>query len=355
MTTQLETYQNQVAELYLVFFGRAPDAEGMSHWIDALSNGATIHDLAVGFSKSDEYQSHYGDLSASEAIRRFYQNALDREADRLGLDYWLDKIDQGHTFYEVAVGKIEAAFNGGDNVDTDDTAIVRNKVEVSKYVSLTLASNDQQLVDGALDGVTDDPISVTLVNEALSKLNTSGSREINGSPFPDTLIGGNGDDTIIGQAGPDVLVGKGGRDTFKFRHDDGGNTLETADVIYDFGLHDTLIAELSIYGRIDTNDFLTSQDIVVSDSGTFISSYEGFASLADERIQYYAMNGKEGAFPYIYVVTDVGGSGDAWVVLNREDYTSFDDNDSLIILKDFGSDFDPQLMNFEPSYGSFDW
>lgn len=355
MSSDLQTYQNQVAELYIVFFGRAPDAEGMNHWVQALSNGATIHDLAVGFSKSDEYQSHYGDLGASEAIHRFYQNALDREADGRGLGYWLSKINQGHTFYEVAVGKIEAAFAGGDDVDANDTAIVRNKVEVAKYVSLTLASNDQQLVDGAFDGVTDDPISVTLVNEALSNLNKSGSREINGGPFSDTLIGGNGDDTIIGKAGPDVLVGKGGRDTFKFRHDDSGNTLETADIIYDFGLEDTLIAELSIYGRIDTNDMLTSQDIVVSDMGTFIENYEDFASLADERIQYYAMNGQEGALPYIYVVTDVGGSGDAWVVLNREDHTSFDDNDSLVILKNFGSDFDPSLMNFEPSYGSFDW
>lgn len=47
MSSDLQTYQNQVAELYIVFFGRAPDAEGMNHWVQALSNGATIHDLAV--------------------------------------------------------------------------------------------------------------------------------------------------------------------------------------------------------------------------------------------------------------------------------------------------------------------
>ncbi|UOD50388.1 DUF4214 domain-containing protein [Orrella daihaiensis] len=344
MSSDLQTYQNQVAELYIVFFGRAPEAEGMNHWVQALSNGATIHDLAVGFSKSDEYQSHYGDLSASEAIRRFYQNALDRAADPRGLDYWLNKIDQGHTFYEVAVGKIEAAFAGGDDVDTNDTAIVRNKVEVAKYVALTLASNDQQLVDGALDGVTTDPSQVLRVKAALTNMSISLPQHIEGTAGSDTLIGGSSNDRIIGHAGADVLIGNEGADTFRFEPGDSGTTLESADVIIDFNAdEDRLTSDLSFWGPGSPFEIM-ERFVWIEETGP--ESFYELESRVNEVFSKGFDDPRAEKIPYIYVVPNAADSGDTWVILNREDHRSFGGNDSLIILRGVGEDYEISPLNF---------
>lgn len=216
MATQLEIYQNQVAELYIVFFGRAPDADGMNYWVQALSNGSTINEIAAGFAKSEEFQSTYGSLSSSDAIHQFYQNALNREADADGLAFWLNKLQQGHTFAEIALGKIETAFAGGDKVHPEDTAIVRNKVEIAKYVSLVLASNDAKLAADAFDGLTVDPSSISAVEDRLYTQADPQSQTIEGTPHHDVLVGGAGDDTITGRGGSDVLTGGAGADTFVY-------------------------------------------------------------------------------------------------------------------------------------------
>lgn len=345
MSSDLTTYQNQVAELYLVFFGRPPEAQGMDHWVQALSNGASLHDVAASFAQSDEYESLYGQFSREEAIQRFYQNALDRPADQEGLDYWSDKIDQGHTFYEVAVGKIEAAFAGGDTVHPDDTAIVRNKVEIAKYVAVTLASDDLELVDGAFDGVTANSLSVPLVKTALSNLGNSEPEHIQGTAGSDTLIGGSSNDRIIGHAGVDILVGKAGADSFEFAVGDSGLTLESADVIMDFNAAaDHLISDLSVWGSGSPEQIMGR--LVWIEDEIAPSSFAEFVYQANETFSKGFADPRAEKLPYIYVVPDVAQSGDVWVILNREDYQSFGGNDSLIILKGIADSFEIRPENF---------
>ena len=43
MAVVTQTMQDQVTELYLGFFGRAPDAAGFGYWTEKLANGtATV-------------------------------------------------------------------------------------------------------------------------------------------------------------------------------------------------------------------------------------------------------------------------------------------------------------------------
>lgn len=41
MAVVTQAMQDQVTELYIAFFGRAPDASGFSFWTNALANGKT--------------------------------------------------------------------------------------------------------------------------------------------------------------------------------------------------------------------------------------------------------------------------------------------------------------------------
>lgn len=148
--------QNQVSELYITFFGRAPDAEGMGHWVQALANGATVEEIGTAFANSPEFVSNYGGLTPAEAINKFYQNTLGRDADSAGLEYWENLIvNQGVSFATVAYSIVNTAFagEGNPNVNQDDVALVNNKVTIAKYFSLTLASNDFALAQTAFVGV----------------------------------------------------------------------------------------------------------------------------------------------------------------------------------------------------------
>ena len=339
MATPLETYQNQVAELYIVFFGRAPEAQGMNHWVQALKDGLTMSEIGAHFEMSAEYQSRYGGLStiegslySTEQIKRFYQNTFERDADPVGLDYWLKQIQQGKTLADVAIAKVQAAFVGADGVDTNDTAIVRNKVEVAKYVSLTLASNDADLVDGAFDGITAEPGSVTSTEGRLAAQAAGRSgrviegddqaQTLTGGPGPDTIMGGAGDDTIVGEAGADSLSGGSSADVFVYASGATGEKLSTADRITDF--------EPGV-DKIKTNlpNFSWTEVLIEDSSTAEIDNYGDFVSRASEAF---------GTGYPVYVVSNPV-VGDTWVAINNGGSPlAFGEGDSLIILQGIQND-----------------
>ena len=348
MATQLQTYQNQVAELYIVFFGRAPDAQGMNHWVQALSNGSTINEIAAGFAKSKEFQSTYGSLSNSDAIHRFYQNALDRDADKDGLAFWLNKLQQGHTFDEIALGKIETASAGADTAHPEDTAIVRNKIEIAKYVSLVLASNDAELAAGAFDGLTTDPGSVSTVEQRLYKQADPQGQTIDGTASSEVLTGTAGADMITGGKGADTLTGGLGEDTFIFSLGDSGVTLETADVITDFGSldgidikawngdHNYRLGDLASFDPIDLITIEESYYGPSSESDAFVL----FAADADQAFSGPDQSENSSTqFPTVYIQTNVNGSKDAWMVINIKNVGEFDAEDSVVVLEGVGSGY----------------
>lgn len=359
MTTQQETYHNQVAELYIVFFGRAPDAEGMSHWVRALSHGAaTMNDLADEFARSAEYREMYGDLStitygqaeASQAIHRFYKNALAREPDADGLAFWLNKLKQGHSFADIAVGKIETAFAGGDNSHPEDTAIVRNKVEIAKYVALELGTSATHVVARAFDGVTSDPASVRAMQDKLFAQADSEPKTLEGGSGRDVLIGGIGNDRFSGGPGADVFTGALGHDIFVFEAGDSGVTLATADVVTDFSLgkdHIQMNDLVSRHSRVD--EFVWIEDF--NDFEFFLqhSSFDSFTRAVADKFQTAAQdreNNQVQGIPRVYAVIDIFDSGNTWMVINRGDPTQFNAEDSLVILEGVDHRSELGISNF---------
>ncbi|MDZ4254019.1 MAG: putative Ig domain-containing protein [Sulfuritalea sp.] len=61
-----------------------------------------------------------------------------------------------------------------------------------------------------------------------------GHNQLDGLGGNDTLLGGAGADVLMGGMGADRLVGGTGADVFVFAAGDGGSTLATADLLYDF-------------------------------------------------------------------------------------------------------------------------
>ncbi len=98
-TISEENYKLLV-ELYIAFFNRVPDAEGLSYWIDQIKSGLLIdqvannfYNAAIAFSNLTNYSEA---MSNEDFIKIIYKNVLGRsDVDDEGLNYWSKSLANG--------------------------------------------------------------------------------------------------------------------------------------------------------------------------------------------------------------------------------------------------------------------
>ncbi|OWW18991.1 DUF4214 domain-containing protein [Noviherbaspirillum denitrificans] len=88
-------------ELYVAFFNRVPDADGLEYWIGQFKGGLSIKQIAESFySAGVQFSSLTGfsaNMSDAAFINVVYKNVLGRSdgADAGGLDYWTKALASG--------------------------------------------------------------------------------------------------------------------------------------------------------------------------------------------------------------------------------------------------------------------
>lgn len=145
-----------LTDLYLAFFGRAPDVEGLEYWSRLLldeelktNNGnKTIKEIASEFAWSKESQNKFPlSLSNKDFIREIYVNCFNREPDLLGWEYWLSKIDifgeatlseRGKFVFDVLLGAY-AQTSG-----SEDRSYLLNKRDVALHYVSNLSRNSEE-------------------------------------------------------------------------------------------------------------------------------------------------------------------------------------------------------------------
>ena len=86
----------QIAELYIAYFNRAPDAVGLAFWGNAFADGVTLSDMAALFIDQDETRDTYPDaLSNAGFASAVYTNVLGRVPDADGAAFWVDLLNRG--------------------------------------------------------------------------------------------------------------------------------------------------------------------------------------------------------------------------------------------------------------------
>jgi hypothetical protein len=86
----------QAYRLYKAAFNRIPDPAGLGFWIESMSRGVSLQDVANGFVQSTEYKAIYGTAPTSQqVIDRYYQNILGRAGEPAGIDFWKGVLDKG--------------------------------------------------------------------------------------------------------------------------------------------------------------------------------------------------------------------------------------------------------------------
>lgn len=91
----LKTQVNQLTDLYLAFFGRAPDVSGLEYWVQAnLNGGKDLSRIAKDFSWSTEAQALFPTGSSNrDFVQLVYNNCFDRQPDAGGWDYWTGRLN----------------------------------------------------------------------------------------------------------------------------------------------------------------------------------------------------------------------------------------------------------------------
>lgn len=85
----------KLSDLYISFFGRAPDVVGLEFWVEQiLEKGRSFADISGDFAASLEAQTLYpADGSNRDFVRNVYLNAFGREPDAGGWDFWTGLLD----------------------------------------------------------------------------------------------------------------------------------------------------------------------------------------------------------------------------------------------------------------------
>ena len=155
---------NRVTELYVAFFNRIPDADGMAFWIGAYEAGTSLNDIAGSFYNAGVYFSeltgYQADMSNADFVNIVYRNVLGRSegADQEGLAFWTTALAQGTASKGTLVSSILDAAHGEVFSDPANTyhwvqKLLDNKLDVAKQVALTWGVNYNTSEDSITKGM----------------------------------------------------------------------------------------------------------------------------------------------------------------------------------------------------------
>ncbi|WP_342120103.1 DUF4214 domain-containing protein [Pseudoduganella sp. OTU4001] len=98
--------------LYKAAFARAPDQTGLGFWVNALDNGISLPEVARNFVDSAEFRSLYGTANSdTNFLTALYKNVLQRAPDADGLAFWSNAMHSGYGRDQVLAHFSESAEN----------------------------------------------------------------------------------------------------------------------------------------------------------------------------------------------------------------------------------------------------
>ena len=117
----------QLQELYIAYFGRPADPEGLDYWT---FSGISTKAFAENMYLQPEFIDVNGSLSIQEQINNLYLNLFARDADEEGLNYWTTQIVFGNLVLASIANDLIWAAQNNDGSE-DDRACLANKTNAA--------------------------------------------------------------------------------------------------------------------------------------------------------------------------------------------------------------------------------
>ncbi|GAB1410930.1 hypothetical protein MASR1M90_20840 [Desulfovibrionales bacterium] len=120
-------YTDTVQSMYIAYYGRPGDPQGVEYWADRLAAvKGNLDAILDAFGNSTEYTTRFGSLSTSDLVNRFYQQIFNREADESGLNWYCSEYEAGRASLVNIAKKIWDGAQGSDLIK------IQNKLNVAE-------------------------------------------------------------------------------------------------------------------------------------------------------------------------------------------------------------------------------
>lgn len=134
----------RLMELYVAFFNRVPDADGLAYWIGEMNAGQTINQIANNFYNAgiaySDLTGFSADMTNAAFINVIYKNVLGRAdgADAGGMAYWSAELASGKATRGTLVSTIldSAHTFKGDKTWGFVADLLDNKIVVAKTFAI---------------------------------------------------------------------------------------------------------------------------------------------------------------------------------------------------------------------------
>ncbi|MDD2266038.1 DUF4214 domain-containing protein [Sulfuricurvum sp.] len=248
----------QVAELYVATFNRAPDADGLDYWVNL--SGLTIEQIAQSFFDQPETQALYpaGNTDA-EFVTSIYSNLFNRTPDAAGLAYWVNELANGNMTRSVMIEAMKDGALGADAI------LVANKAEVGLYY----ANAGLTGTDYSLASVTAYHSSVVAAETAIDNIVANGG-DI--AATGQTFVLTTGQDNVVGTTLNDTITGivDGTHDTLTLGDSiNGGSGADTLKLITDASTVNMGLATITSVEKAIVNDYTHSLTTLNIDNNAF--------------------------------------------------------------------------------------
>ncbi len=181
--------KENVTQLYIATFDRAPDAPGLAYWLN--DSMLELEGIASSFFYQEETKRKYPvGFSNANFIQAIYTNLFKRQADHAGFEYWNNELEIQNINRSILILAII------DGALGDDDKILSNKLTVGlKFVEDS--NSDIKEAHNIMIGITEDPVTV---NQALCEYDVAGCYTPPTKPVPDP---GDGEDENETKPPPD--------------------------------------------------------------------------------------------------------------------------------------------------------
>lgn len=147
--------RDYVQKAYVAYYGRPADPGGHAFWATRMDDkGGSLDAIIKEFGNSDEFNRRYGGLSYVELVTKIYRQALGRDPDQGGLDWYVAELEAGRrTLQTITLDVLNGA------TTAPDSTVVANRLTVAAHFSAAVEAGcdyagEQTGVD-SLAGVTD--------------------------------------------------------------------------------------------------------------------------------------------------------------------------------------------------------
>jgi len=172
---------NAIIELYIAYFNRIPDSNGLAYWINQFKSGVSIEKIGESFyiaAIQDAALTGYApNANNVDFVTNVYRNVLSRTPpDKAGLDYWTNGLANGSVTRGIVVRSMLIATHGyaGDPVYGWVNSLFENKVSVAKNFAiqqgLTYLRTEDSITKGMALASTVTPTDTSVANGLIQAL-----------------------------------------------------------------------------------------------------------------------------------------------------------------------------------------